>query len=579
MNRSLFLAAAGLAALAAVHTGRAAQSQPIDTENGSGIAITVSRVFDNTPPGGAAPVHLNVTNRSGETGTWTFTTSRYMSGGSLTTQTEVTVGPGESRSVPFIAFLGATMRGNNVNVHATGPAVQGGGNAYLQHSYNGNAKEMPFLAMSRDLAARSWEPLKKHIETAKWTFDATQFDPADLLDDWRAYAGVGFLALSDTEWAKLPASVRTALRQWVSMGGRLIVASNAPASIDWSGARASTPAADGVSYGFGVLGTVLWDGKELKPEALAPLVMKEKGNDNSAYDENKSWSMLANLGSLKPNAPLILGFVIAFATLVGPVNLFLLAPPARRHRMFWTTPLIAVGGSLLLIVVITFQEGTGGTGRRFTAIQLLPSAHEAAVIQDQVARTGLLFAGAFRLPEDVLPSPLRLDLPFQSQENGTYRVAGRNFSGNWFKSRSLQAQRFAAIRPTRAELTVVSRDAASGTPSIVSSIESPLETLFLTGSNGRLWRADNVRPGEKTAMHPAALRDRTAWATVTLGPARPQLNEALKNAAFKEGRFAALVSHPKGEMMASLSSLRWKDDRVFYTGPVTESPATGAPQP
>ncbi|MEI8234510.1 MAG: hypothetical protein WCH57_07455 [Verrucomicrobiota bacterium] len=571
-----------LAALALPHAARAAWQQNIDTEPGSGIDIQVKCLFDNTPPCVVVPLHITVANRSGQAGTWRFTVSHFMkTDEELQTKTEITVGPGQSRTLMLLAPGGAVSCGNTLQVVANGPAVQGR-RANICHQTKGTPTETLFLAMSRDLAARSWEPLKKHIESSKWAFDATQFDPADLVEDWRAYAGVDYLALSETEWARLAPGVRAALRQWVGMGGRLVVTSTAPAAIDWGGARSPSASANGAPYGFGVLAAALWDGKELKPETLGPLLMQKKPKRGDAFDEDKSWNLLSSLGTLKPNTPLILGFVIVFAALVGPVNLFLFAPPMHRHRMFWTTPLLSLGGSLLLIAVITFQEGVGGAGRRFTAIHLLPGAHEAAVIQDQAARTGLLFGSAFRLPEDTIAIPLRLNLPFQHQNRNAYSVEGRAFSGDWFKSRSLQAQRFATIRPTRAELAVVSRDAATGAPVIVSSIESPLETVFLTDTNSTVWRADGLRTGEKAAMRPVSVKEREAWADATLAPARAVLRETLGRMPFQEGHFAALVTRPRTEMLATLPSLRWREDLVFYTGLAvdqTHASSTGAPQP
>ena len=76
------------------------------------------------------------------------------------------------------------------------------------------------------------------------------------------------------------------------------------------------------------------------------------------------------------NAPLLIGFILVFAVLVGPVNLFWLADASRRHRLFWSTPLISVAASLLLVGVIALQDGFGGSGERVMATLLVPDEQE-----------------------------------------------------------------------------------------------------------------------------------------------------------------------------------------------------------
>jgi len=326
-----------------------------------------------------------------------------------------------------------------------------------------------------------------------------------------------------------------------------------------------------------------WDGKELNPEPLATLItMGSSQIARLGLALKTDWPMLAAMGELKPNRPLILGFVLVFAALVGPVNLFGFAPAARRHRMFWTTPLISLGGSLVLIAVIFLQEGAGGTGRRFTMVRLFPETHEALVWQEQVSRTGLLIGGGFWLNEDALAIPMQLN--GIRNQRCVLAVDGRNYSGDWFKNRSIQAQRFAAVRSTRAALTLLGPD-ASGAPTVVSSMESTLETLIVVDEHGGFWRGDNVRTGEKATLHAVDRKESTRiWEDAVASARQASMREALdtvNRAPAEKGRppaarFFASVTHPKGEPMETLRSIRWVEDRVVYLGPVTRASATQA---
>ena len=61
----------------------------------------------------------------------------------------------------------------------------------------------------------------------------------------------------------------------------------------------------------------------------------------------------------------IAAILIAFGIIVGPVNLFVIARQGRRHRLFWTTPLISLIASLLLIALdITASLSTEDRLRR-----------------------------------------------------------------------------------------------------------------------------------------------------------------------------------------------------------------------
>ena len=84
--------------------------------------------------------------------------------------------------------------------------------------------------------------------------------------------------------------------------------------------------------------------------------------------------------------------LVLFGILVGPVNLFVLAKSGRRHRLFITTPLISLGASLLLILLIIFQDGFGGRGMRRVLMEVRPDAGQNAAFlhQEQIARTGIL---------------------------------------------------------------------------------------------------------------------------------------------------------------------------------------------
>jgi hypothetical protein len=548
----------------------AKETRKLRTEDGSGVEIEVSSDFDNGLPSGAEPLHITVHNNTGRPGTWLFEANSNPFGEGMRSTLPISLGPGQSRTVPFAAPL-LPQRYHNLTVRASGPGTTQDIEQFPHHGNgNGSSGESQFLAMSRELSSRSWEPLKKEVEQGKKNFSAAQFDPADLAPDWRGLSGVEWLAMTRDEWDNLDSAVHTAIRQWVGQGGHLAMVVREGANFPWNEFHLPS---GGSRYGFGDIRAIPWDGKELSATVLAPLITKnpplfERQNNI----EGKNWPMRAALGDLKPNVPLIVSFVIGFGVLVGPVNLFIFAPAVRRHRMFWTTPLISLGGGLALMGVILLQEGTGGTGRRYTLINLLPETHEAVVWQDQVARTGLLLGSGFQLREEALVHPISLD--GNSGRSGRLTVEGMGYSGDWFRSRSIQGQHLATVRPTRAAITVTGTG-ASGAPIVVSSIGSPLKALFLTDENGKSWGAKIVRTGEKTVLQPSIGKD-LGLPLDNASPARSGVSEIVKDRVVHPlpGTFVAAAADPMMEPMATLHSIRWKDDCVVYLGPVINASKT-----
>jgi len=219
----LFLAAA---------PAQAKELNTIQTEPGSGIEIEVSCDFDRPPPSGAVPLHVTVHNNSNREGTWRFVADDdAYSGYKLPCSLNVTVGAGQTRTAPMVsAFsLYGSYRGDNVYV--TGPGVRMRTAAYLGRAGNGG-ENCQFLAMSRELSARSWESLQKNVQARKCNLNAIQFDAPDLAADWRGYSGIEWLAFSASEWKQLAPDVRSGIRQWVAQGGHLVVAARDATELD-----------------------------------------------------------------------------------------------------------------------------------------------------------------------------------------------------------------------------------------------------------------------------------------------------------------------------------------------------------
>ena len=313
--------------------------------------------------------------------------------------------------------------------------------------------------------------------------------------------------------------------------------------------------------GYGRVEWLPWDGQPLTLDGASTLVnhFSFARVSPDTYDP-AAWGMTKSVGTIPLNAPFLLAFIGLFAVLVGPINLFLLAPASRRHRIFWTTPVISCAASLLLILVIVFQDGFGGHGERVMLVRLFPDQKQAVVMQEQVARTGVLLSRRFTLSEDVLLTPLEL----ASSVSRSFEQSGREYSGDWFMSRLVQAHRAEAILPSRAELQLLNPAEAAGgaAPIVVSSIPATLKEVGYLDKEGHQWSGENLHTGERVTLHP---QKRPSPEPVATGS---HFFLHLQESARRElGTFFAVADN--GPFIDTLPSIRWRKQQAVYLGPVT----------
>lgn len=99
--------------------------------------------------------------------------------------------------------------------------------------------------------------------------------------------------------------------------------------------------------------------------------------------------------------------MLVFAVLVGPVNLFVLAPARRRHRLFFATPLISLGAAGLLVLAVILSDGTGGKGERFVWMENVPEENVSYLQQYQYSRCEAMFSTGFEIPKAAFFAPMQ----------------------------------------------------------------------------------------------------------------------------------------------------------------------------
>ncbi len=552
--------------LALAGRARAGLSTQVGTHEGMGVRIDVTGPISEVPPSGCFFCWVTIHNHSGAPRTWDLrceASSRTDRGDNLAVSQSLRVENESSARVPLLLPLPpATSKSyfyQSVSLSVDGYGIETR-QTNLASTTTASSPPKAFLGLGDALATPIWSSLDKNYRDKSQSLVGAPVDVAQFGPDWRALAGFDCLWLTDGEYTALDAGQRVAIRRWIDQGGIFYLSARTldPA---WRAGLGLPETGDEGEPGFGRVRWLPWDGQALDLDAAGAIIdaIHAPRADPAIHDAS-GWAMMKSLGAIPINAPFLLAFIGLFAVVAGPVNLFWLAPAARRHRLFWTTPLISCAASLLLVVVILLQDGFGGQGERLMVTRLFPGEKQAVVVQEQAARTGVLLSRQFRLPENVLLLPLGSP----SAASRSFEQAGRDYAGDWFMSRLVQAQRAEAIVPSRAEVQLLNPAEAEGgaAPVVVSSIPATLKEIGYLDLAGRRWHGSNLHTGEHMTLQP-----QTRLTLDPVGTGSAYLLGLQQTARTQPGSFFAVADD--GPFIETLPSIRWRKQQAVYLGPVT----------
>lgn len=572
----------------------------MDAENRRRVEVT--SVFSVAPPSGFAPLVISVVNDGDADVSFGVRSASRDSQGpaevsaalkvsGLARRTTVT----EAMVPVYAAAVGAPYR--ELRVSVTGS---------VSPSFEipvGGLNGLPFVALSAALAGASTEDICEaaamRYATSSFHFGsrhprfAARCEVRQLPADWRGYSGVDILAMTLGEWVALQPGQKSAIRKWLALGGALELHAE-DGSWDPAGLALGLDGHEG-DLGFRGLGSVRlrkWNARPLGPEAAAGW-WESRGTraKRVALAQGIPGNRLSEIIGERGSPELPVGIILlAFGILVGPVNLFYLARPGRRHRLFVTTPLISVATTLLLLGWILLRDGTGGRGRRSAVVYLDAAAREVMVSQEQISRTGLLLGSEFSTSLPVVTN--RVQVRVGTAESGQSpldasprpEVHGllendRAYFGDWFQSRAEQAHWVEAVVPTRGKVAV---RAAGGGWEVVSSFGFALHALFWADAAGQWWKAPGaVLPGVPVALQKVPGGDAGQWFAAEAAAGGYSLNGILppqRNGEFTARREWLLASTEQAEsgLVETLGSVKWERNHAILMGPLGPEPTPSA---
>ncbi|NNC87820.1 MAG: hypothetical protein HKN82_05080 [Akkermansiaceae bacterium] len=572
--------------------------------------VRVTALFSEVPTSGYMPVRIYIKNATKIPRTWTFRFNSLDSGwrdegNEMRSSFSAFCDAGEITSYEFLVPLVTAFQDYNSATELT-LGVSAAGLMPLDASMITNYDtRWPAVAISADLhtvngskleaearkhltpggsGGHGHGPAHMHHGMAPQISFGGSFDPGQLSEDWRAYSGLDVLVMTEEDWKDIRPGARNAILRWNRIGGSLVIYTTSGATDlktlgildDGRGERV-----DERSWGRAQIleagaGRVIDASQAVETVSTEiPTAVGKSTLSTLRSDFVGRWPLQAAFGSKKAHVVFFILVLIAFGVLVGPVNLFVFAKAGQRHRLFITTPLISLGASLLLVVLIIFQDGFGGRGQRVVLMEVRPDNGENAayIAQEQFARTGVLLSSNFTTSEPAYLSPVLIDdsrwarvTPGNNGGKSRYTTdvieQGLKVAGDWFQSRSEHGHFLQTVRPTRGRIEMASLDP----PVVVSTFAFPLGTLYYTSVDGDHWVAENVQRGRRTTLKPTPEPAFIAWVNAQKSMFSVRNQKRLGLAAERSGHF--LASSSEVPAIETLGSIRWLETSAVVTGPV-----------
>lgn len=554
------------------------------TDTATDTHVEVTSLFSEPSQTGFLPVRVKMSNnlKNPRTARFEFTSSpgyrdRIRSNSSFAF--DVPGGKTLTRDilVPICPSAGRSF-GNQVRVQVT---MRGGFGSDFGSVDARPASGLPDVLLSGDLFTGNSSRLDAEVAKSRTGRPsggnrfAAKFTAAQLPSDWLAYSGYDCLIVSEPEWSSVPAGARNAILSWVRLGGRLIICTRGNAT------KGMLSLPEDAGYGscelFPELEINSSGTLELPAKETVELVRKsppvQSLQDSLASSYPSGWPLQNVFGTRGFQYGLFIAVLIVFSILVGPVNLFVFAKSGRRHRLFLTTPVIALAASLLLVALIILQDGFGGEGERLVLMEVRPDSGENAayIHQEQFSRTGIMLGDEFTVDPASFVTPVPIGRSRWARYTNSYDTRGAfdlqpeagklNASGDWWQSRSEHGHLVSAIVPTRGRI-----EATPTQGQMMSTFEFPIDRLYYLDESGQWHRASDIRTGKRFTLTPVERSMVEPELASEAGRFVKRHRRMFQRARMREGHFIAITDSAPG--IATHPGIRWRKTHTVITGPV-----------
>lgn len=552
--------------------------------------VRLESVFGGASQQGALPFKITIRNNSGEDRVWGVLLREGGYNRTLITQWQGAIAVEHGKEVvrevmlPFAPnFASYTYR--NLEATFSSPGL----NPISRNSSYQVNETFPSLALSQPLATRSLARLDDIIKK-KGRSDlrfGESFEATELPSDWKGYTGLDAILFDRETWLSLGSGPKRAVLEWVRLGGTLHVFFSRTESPEFSlrdlgisglvpqpGERFQT------RFSLGRIELKEWDGKELPSSIVSTYEkMKPRSQDLGEAYRSNDWTLAEKLGEKPFNSILLFTILLLFAILVAPVNLFYFAGKGKRHRLFYTTPIISVGACLVIVALIFLGDGLGGKGYRagFADLQSGEDERKLYLSQEQFSRTGVILSTGFESERDLIIEPVRprdsvfFALHRRSGQSTVYNYTEKQFAGGFFRSRSEQAFLLKSAEPTRARIEFQSPPENDRGPVLISSLPTGLGDFFYRDENGEIWKSPSgtvTPPGDAIVLETASPDVFRTFIEEQIATVSDRLGTQIATISTAPNRFFTLPVDPSPYLINTHPGIRWSDDHLLLSGTI-----------
>lgn len=575
----------------------------------SKCVISLDSPFSALPYWGHYPVTATIRNDGTKSQTFTITADSNSSQNSWSNSSDTTLksnfsiqcNPGETKSFELLipiaiastdydsygfgyshssstkasVYNSTTSSESNIDINIKGAGTE------IDH---GISTSIPSERMH--MAATS-SVLSGNLSNATETFvNESSIDLALFATELKGMIGYDAFILTDLDWTSLNSSQQRVFQEWIRAGGYAIILNTHPTPTKQF--KDSMPGLDFSSNGtanfnagiieiipkniaFPLDDSVFY--KVLSQRKLQRQAMLSEDFSTNNYNEG-AWPLKKEFGTKAFGTTLLAFILVIFAILVGPINFFVFAGPSRRHRLFVTTPIIALGTSALLIALIFLKDGIGGDGARIVLREIDAGNKKSYVYQEQFCRTGMLLSGSFDIANDYSITQVPIaESRWSRVTNGSQKAdisytqqreeSSSSLSGDYFTSRSEHAHYIQGDEVTQESIKVRVTDDQCY---LTSTFPNELSVCYFKGSDGNYWKATNLTTGNEVTAENISNSAFNLFRKEQALKFSNTLSLMVNRLAKRNNSFIALSDQLEG--VDTHTSIDWKTTTVL-TGAVT----------
>ena len=560
----------------------------------SNLQITVISPFGSLPFSGYTPLEVTLKNRSSKPINVEFKTNsnsssdgRYTLGGysysSLDKSTIFQLSCPPMQTVKYDLNVPVARAQGSSGYYGSSSmefSNQLSFNVQLENKYNYGDLQGGFKRKYSNIAYSTSvkKSATKSNGGSKLTDIKNSFEPSNLPTNLKAISGYDFFGIKIADWELFTKAQQRNLMTWVAQGGQLFfisakkISSNELKDIFNETSLTFKKGNKEIHLSNGKI--IILSEKEFYNKFKIEFNAVYKGELESVKNlkengfELSDWPLQAVFGYKSFGSLLLSIILIAFAIMVAPINFLVFAPKGKRHKLLFTTPIIALGASLLLILYIIFSEGFGGNGMQLVHKELDSKRKKAYITQEQISRTGVLLGNQFQLDNDyqIIQMPLnnsrwaRVTTSGKSvSENYTIRSGedSTTYNGNYYSARSEHAHLIKGTAITQESVTVSKK---GDEYTILSTLPHSLETLVFQTSEGTFFKASDIKTGVSVKAKPIDEIARRYFLEETIERFTTPLGRRIERLGARENSFIAFSNDTEG--IETLKSIDWKADTV-----------------